>query len=341
MAVKPKALYILDAGAFEKIYGLSEQAEIAELTEIYAPQQNRHVVAENPALLADAEIIFTGWGAPKLDNALLTAAPRLKAFFYGAGATGGTVAPEAYARGIVVTSAAWANAVPVAEYTVAAITLSLKQVFRSQREIYATGVRARLPEALAGAYGTVVGLVSLGAIGRLVVERLRCALPDAQIVVHDPFVDPADAAALGVELIGLDALFARADVVSLHTPWLPETEGLIRGRHIAAMRHGASLINTARGAVIAEDEMIAVLTERPDLNAILDVTHPEPPPPGSPLLTLPNVFLTPHIAGSESAECRRMGRYMVEELRRFITGEPLRYQIRPETAVHTSHRPAG
>jgi phosphoglycerate dehydrogenase-like enzyme len=340
MAAKPKALYILDANSFERIYGPDTQAEIAGLVDLVAPPQTRHVATENPALLADVEIVFSGWGGPKIDTAFLAAAPHLRAFFYGAGATGGMIAPEAYTRGLIVTSAAHANAIPVAEYTVGAICLALKQVFRLQRELHATGTYRRTTDTdhLAGAYGSTVGLISLGAIGRIVIPRLRAALPDVQILAHDPFVTPEGAEALGVELVALDDLFTRAHVVSLHTPWLPETERLIRGSHFAAMKPGATFLNTARGAVVAEDEMLVVMAQRPDLTALLDVTHPEPPAPGSPLYTLPNVFLTPHIAGSVGDECRRMGRYMLEELRRYLSGQPLRYQIRPEAAGHTSHR---
>src|SRR5690606_8819626 len=115
----------------------------------------------------------------------------------------------------------------------------------------------------------------------------------------------------------------RSDVVSLHSPWLPETVGMITGDHFRQMKPYASFINTARGAIIREAEMIAVLQDRPDLTALLDVTYPEPPAPGSPLYTLPNVVLTPHIAGSMDMECRRMGRYMVDELQRFLHDEPL------------------
>jgi phosphoglycerate dehydrogenase-like enzyme len=99
------------------------------------------------------------------------------------------------------------------------------------------------------------------------------------------------------------------------------------------MKPGASFINTARGAIVREGEMIEVLRARPDLFAVLDVTYPEPPAPDSPLYTLPNVILTPHIAGSMDGECRRMGRYMVEELRRYVKGEPLRWGISRERAA--------
>ncbi len=137
---------------------------------------------------------------------------------------------------------------------------------------------------------------------------------------------------MGVELVSLDEACARADVVSLHTPWLKETEKMITGAHFRAMKQGATFLNTARGAVVDEPAMVEVLTERPDLFAVLDVTHPEPPAPDSPLYTLPNVILTPHIAGSMHNECRRMGQYAVDECRRYLAGEPLRWQVTRELA---------
>jgi phosphoglycerate dehydrogenase-like enzyme len=93
------------------------------------------------------------------------------------------------------------------------------------------------------------------------------------------------------------------------------------------MKRGASFINTARGSVVRENEMIAVLRERPDLYAILDVTEHEPPKTEDPLFSLKNVVLTPHIAGSVGNECRRMGRMMVEEVERYLTNQPLQGEV--------------
>jgi phosphoglycerate dehydrogenase-like enzyme len=135
---------------------------------------------------------------------------------------------------------------------------------------------------------------------------------------------------LGVKLTSLDDLFRLAQVVSLHTPWLPETEGLITGRHFRLMPPHSAFINTARGAVVREAEMIEVLRERPDITAVLDVTHPEPPQAESPLYTLPNVLLTPHIAGAMGGECRRLGESVLGELRRYLEGKPLVHQVRRE-----------
>jgi phosphoglycerate dehydrogenase-like enzyme len=107
---------------------------------------------------------------------------------------------------------------------------------------------------------------------------------------------------------------------------------MITGKLLSSMKPGATFINTARGTIVREQEMIEVLRQRPDLTAVLDVCDPEPPAPDCPLLKLPNVVITPHIAGSMGPEIKRLGRYMVEELRRYIAGDPLKWQITRELA---------
>jgi phosphoglycerate dehydrogenase-like enzyme len=322
MAVR--ALYLLNPDAYDDIYGPDERADIARLVEVIAPAQTAQSVRMNPSILADVDVILTGWGMAVLDETLLAAAPALKAIFYGAGSIRYFVTDAMWARGIVVTSAAAANAVPVAEFTVAALVMSLKQVWRLQHDVR-TQRRFVAHTSVIGVYRSTVGLIGLGMIGRMVAERLRSY--DMHVLAYDPHVAASDAATLGVELCTLDALFARCDAVSLHAPWLSATEGMITGAHLATMRENAAFINTARGALVREAEMIDVLQQRPDLCAVLDVTYPEPPAPDSPLYTLPNVVLTPHIAGSVGAECQRMGRAMVDELARFVRGEPLHWSV--------------
>lgn len=326
----PKALYLLDGEAFEKIYGDEGRAAVAELADVYAPPQTADSVAKDPGVLAEVEVILSGWGAPAMDAAFLEAAPDLRVVLYGAGSIRRVATPALWERGVRITSAYAANAVPVSEYTLAAILFSLKRgwhfAFSARREKALPG-QGQVP----GAYGSTVGLVSLGMVGRLVRERLR---PFAlNVVAYDPYVTSEEARVLGVDLISLEDLFASSEVVSLHAPWLPETEGMILGSHLASMKRNATLINTSRGAVVREAEMVEVLEERPDLWAVLDVTHPDPPEPDSRLYDLPNVVLTPHIAGSLGGECRRMGRLVVDELRRYVAGEPLEYEITRERAA--------
>ena len=326
----PKALYVLGSEAFEKIYGKEEREDVIGLADVYAPPQTGDSVANNPRVLAEAEVILSGWGAPAMGGAFLEAAPKLRVVLYGAGSIRRVATPALWERGVRITSAHAANAVPVSEYALAAILFSLKRVWHfafSARQDKAMPRQGQVP----GAYGSTVGLVSLGMVGRLVRERLRPF--DLRVVAYDPHVTLEEARTLDVDLLSLEDLFEASDVVSLHTPWLPETEGMILGSHLASMKHNVTLINTSRGAVVREPEMVEVLRERPDLWAVLDVTHPEPPAPGSPLYALPNVVLTPHIAGSLGRECRRMGRLVVDELRRYVTGEPLQHEITRDDAA--------
>lgn len=326
-----KGIYILDPHPYKVIYGPQEREDISKLIDIYAPPQTRETIKNNPEVLRDADVIMSGWGGPKMDEDFLAAAPNVKALFYGAGSVKGLVSDAAWERGIIITSAYAANAVPVAEYTLSQILFCLKRGWQMAMMIKRDGAYPHPRPTVPGAYRTTVGIVSLGMIGRKVCELLKNF--DMKVIAYDPFASAQDAAELGVELCSLDELFARSDVVSLHTPWLKETEGMITGAHFESMKEGATFINTSRGAVVNEPQMIDVFNKRPDLFAVLDVTYPEPPQPGSPLYTMPNVILTPHIAGSMDLECNRLGRYMVEELQRYLNGEPLKWNITKERAA--------
>jgi phosphoglycerate dehydrogenase-like enzyme len=323
-------LIVLDHPAFDRIYGSEHKIRIARRVNLLAEPMSKEEVLKRPDLLAQVDVIFSGWGAPLMDEAFMKMAPNLKAVFYGAGTIRHFTTDAFWDRKVAITSAYAMNAVPVAEYTLAAVLLSLKNFWKHAHAAKQNGAYAeRVP--CAGAYGSKVGLISLGMIGRLVRERLRPF--DLDVLAYDPFVTPEQATVLGVEMVSLEDIFKRCDVVSLHTPWLKETEGMIRGAHFEMMKPNSTFLNTARGAVVNEPEMISVLQKRPDLVAWLDVTYPEPPVQDSPLWTLPNVVLTPHIAGSQNAECQRMGRLMIDEFDRWSRGEGLKWGISREKAA--------
>ena len=320
----PRALYLLTHAAFDDIYGPEERRALAARVEIDAGLLTPEAYRAGGGRWPGVELLFSGWGMVPMDAAFFARFPDLRIVFYGAGSIKPFVTDEVWERDVRITSANAANAVPVCEYTVSQILCALKQVW--QKALYIRRHREYPPAWRApGAFRTTVGLLSLGMVGRMVAERL--AAFDLDVIAYDPHVPPDEAAALGVGLCPLDELFARADVVSCHAPLLPETDRMIRGRHFEAMRRNATFLNTARGAIVAEEEMVEVLARRPDLFAILDVTAVEPPPPGSPLYALDNVILTPHMAGSLAHECRRMGRAMVDELDLFLAGRPLRHEI--------------
>lgn len=320
-------LYILND--FQLIYG-SAHEKIKQYVNFYTEPQTRDSIKDNLALLQDVEVIFSGWGCPMLNEEFLAAAPHLKAVFYGAGTIKSFVTDEFWERGIPITSSYAANAVPVVEFTLSQILFSLKRGWYYVMETKKRQGHIKRSE-VPGGFGSTVGIVSLGMIGRKVCELLK--LFDVRVIAYDPFVSKEVADELNVQLCSLEEVFQQSDVVSIHTPWLKETEGLITGELVATMKENATLINTSRGAVINEVEMIEVLKKRTDLYALLDVTYPEPPVAGSPLYTLENVMLTPHIAGSMSKECQRMGEYMFEELERYVKGQPLKWEISKEKSL--------
>ena len=327
---RPKAIFILDPASLDVIYGPHEKEELAKLADFYAPPQSADSIKSNLSLLADAEVIFSGWGAPKVDEEFLAAAPKLKAIFYGAGSVRYFVTPAFWERDILITHAAQANGIPVAEYCVGAILLSMKHFWSLTRQTRENKgwVEVGHLRDVPGNFRSTVGLISVGAIAKKLLELLSAF--DLKRLAYCPFLDEEGAKKLNVERASIEDVFKRADVISLHTPDLPSTKGMITGRHFEMMKPGATFINTARGAVVREKEMCEVLSRRPDITAVLDVIDPEPPEPDSPVTKLPNVFLTPHIAGSLGPECQRLGYFMVQEFQRYLAGEPLKYRITKE-----------
>jgi phosphoglycerate dehydrogenase-like enzyme len=270
------------------------------------------------ASLASVEVLVTGWSCPPLTASVLDAAPRLRAVVHAAGSIKGHVGPEVFARGIAVSSAADANAEPVADFTLAAITLAGKRAFGLART-YAKGHYASFGQR-PGNDGRVIGVIGASRIGRRVITRLLAV--GYRVLVADPYLDPVHAAELGAELTTLDDLCRRCDVLTLHAPQLPETHHLIDERRLALLPDGAIVINTARGSLVDTDALArACATGR--IDACLDVTDPEPLPAGHPLFGLTNVWITPHLAGVQGSEVRRLGEFAVAEVERFVAGEPL------------------
>jgi len=320
MSDKPQSIFLLEQELFPIIYNATAITEIRELTNNDGRVHTASEIIEAAERFQEVEIIFSGWGAPVMDEALLTALPRLKAFFYGAGSVRGIVTEAFWQRDILLTSSYQANAIPVAEFSVASIVMALKHTWRLARRLRA-GINGRTLREMPGVYhGSTVGIISLGAIGRTVCERLKAF--DLDVLAYDPFASDAVFAAHGAHRAdSLEVLFSECEVVSLHAPNLPETRHMITGPLLRSLPKNATFINTSRGAVVDEEAMIAVLCERPDLFAVIDVITDESDYTASPLAQLENVFLTPHIAGSGGRECHRMGEYAVEECRRHLKGQ--------------------
>ncbi|MBZ3912302.1 MULTISPECIES: hydroxyacid dehydrogenase [Streptomyces] len=282
--------------------------------------------------LGRAEVLVTGWGCPHLGAEVLAAAPRLRAVLHAGGSVRHLVGEPFWERGLTLSSAVRANALPVAEYTLAAILLAGKDAFGLRERFRAEHVYPAATEyATVGNLGRRVGLIGASRVGRRVLELLRPF--ELSVSLHDPYVDAAEAAELGAVPLGLDELLRTSDIVSVHAPDTPQTHHMLNRERLALIPDGGVLINTSRGALVDHTALTEELVNG-RLSAILDVTDPEPLPADSPLYRLPNVFLTPHIAGSLGNELARLGGTVVTELERLTTGLPPAHPVhRAELAI--------
>jgi phosphoglycerate dehydrogenase-like enzyme len=327
MAERPNLVLAMSPDILDLVLPAPLRTRLDALAAVHPALVTDPAAPNAKAALADAEILLTGWGAPAVDTALLALAPRLGAVIHAAGTVKGHVRPEVWQRGITVSSAADANAGPVVDFTMAAVVLAARRALGAAAD-YTDG---RLPGYgdRRGADGAVVGVIGASRIGRGVITRLLAAPADFRVLLADPYVSPAQAEALGVELVDLDKLCAAADIVTVHAPDLPETRHLLDARRLRLMRDGAAVINTARGRLV-DTEALTRECAAGRLDAYLDVTDPEPLPRGHALHGLRNVLLTPHIAGCQGTEVQRLGAYAVDEVERWTRGEALLGAVRAD-----------
>ena len=290
---------------------------------------NQSNLADNADFLADCEIAFSTWGMPKFTKEEIARyMPKLKAVFYAAGTV------QYFARpfldsGVKVFSAFAANAVPVAEYTFAQITLAAKGYFQAAKYYRFLPVRSlAFANASTGNFGCKVGLVGLGAIGCMVAEKLKDL--DVEVYACDPFVPEEKAKALGVTLVDMETLFSECDIISNHLANKPELENIFNGNLFRKMKKRSTFINTGRGAQVAEYQLALSLWLHPSRTFVADVLKKEFFPYINPLFWCPNAILTPHIAGSTGKEPQRMAYYMMEEMESFLAGRPTKYEVTPE-----------
>ena len=293
---------VFEAGAFPQVFSKND-------------------LLRDPAYFADVKFVFSTWGMPALtEEEIATALPKLQAVFYAAGSVQHFARPF-LARKARVFSAWSANAVPVAEYAVSQILLANKGFFQgcAIRDRRTRANAAAYCSAFPGNYDCTVGILGAGQIGRRVVKALRES-HDLAVKVFDPFYPNAEAERAGVAKCSLAEIFETCQTISNHLANNPQTQGMLGYPLFSKMAANATFINTGRGAQVVEEDLVRALREEPGRTAVLDVTMPEPPEDGSPLYSMPNVILTPHIAGSSGNEVHRMAQLMVDEFRRLARG---------------------
>ena len=306
------------------VYAAGRRERVAEIVDLFPHTVSLNNFDDHVSELQDLEVIFTTWRMCELQNEHLDQLPNLKIVFYGAGSVQKFARPFLQ-RGIKVCSSWRANAVPVAEYTLAQILLANKGYYRNIRDCQTYAGRKNSPFKGRGNFGATVALLGVGAIGSLVINLLKPF--HLNVIVFDPFLPDERAAELDVRNVSLEEAFHEGDVISNHLANNEQTRGMLHGAHFSRLQDHATFINTGRGATVVESDLLAELQKRPTLTALLDVTMPEPPEANSPFYTLPNVTLTSHIAGSLNDEVHRMADYAIEEFLRWEKGEPLHHQV--------------
>jgi phosphoglycerate dehydrogenase-like enzyme len=275
-----------------------------------------------PEVMPQVQFIFSTWGMPSMNEEQLRQCfPALEAVFYAAGSVQHFARPL-LRSGVRVFSAWAANAVPVAEVCLAQILLANKGFYQSaamqkqQQRQQAQEYTQQQP----GNFGATVGLIGCGMIGRRTAQLLQNF--DLQVLVYDPYTQIE-----GVQQVSLEELFSRCNTISNHLPDNEKTRGMLGYDLFKRMLPNATFINTGRGAQVVEADLIRALREQPGRTAVLDVTYPEPPVAESLLYTLPNVVLTPHMAGSTGREVARMGSYMLAAHADFTAGRASPHEV--------------
>lgn len=284
----------------------------------------------SPEKFIDVEYVFSTWGMPVLtEEEIKKYLPSLKCVFFGAGSVQHFALPFLNC-GIKVFSAWGANAVPVAEYTVAQIILANKGFFASSRMMKSQGYSdaAKRVREFSGNYGETVGIIGAGAIGKLVIKKLKDY--KLNVLVFDPFLPDETAEELGVKKVSLKEIFSNCAVISNHLANNEQTQHILNYDLFSLVGRNVTFLNTGRGAQVLEEDLIKVLKEKPDFTAILDVTFPEPPVDGSELYTLENCIITPHIAGSSGNEPQRLAEYMLNAFKLYMNNIPCDYEVTKE-----------
>jgi phosphoglycerate dehydrogenase-like enzyme len=289
------------------------------------------------ARIGDADILLVCHGSPYIDDAILDAAPKLKLIgeLEGDRFADRIDVDEAWRRGIRVTDTTHGSSLPVAERALALAIIGLRNAGEQFRRLIAGEEFRRSREDYGYRHGELtgqtVGLIGLGHIGRRFIELLapfRCT-----ILVHDPYVPKELALAMGVQLTSLERVMSDGQIVVCTAPLTPATHRMIGARELGWLQPEAVFVNVSRGAIVDAD----ALYERAqvgDIRVSLDVFDPEPIPAASPIRALPNVFLSPHIAGVTAACRPRFFSFMVDEIERFLGGHETMFDLSPRVMAN-------
>jgi phosphoglycerate dehydrogenase-like enzyme len=305
--------------------------EVAEYLEanfdvIYNTLGRKFTANEYKKALMDADLILGGWGTLPLTADLLEGNKRCRMLAYTGGSVADATCPELWEMGFKVSCGNELFAESVAEAVIGYMILALRSIYDDISCVRAGGWHDEGIKITRGLFDREIGIVGCGAVARYLMSLLRffrCSFK----VAADYSVDSEFLKSMNARQVSIEEVFSTCEIVSLHLAQTPETRGIIGRELFESMPKNAVFINTARGSIIRENEMAEVLDKRRDIQAVLDVFEREPLDADSPLRSLPNVYSVPHRGGPTVDRRSYITKAMIDELIRFVNGEPLKYEI--------------
>ena len=303
----------------------------------FGPNEDPGAVRRLMERVGDVDCVVVSHGSPMISAEVMDGSPNLKIIgeLEGDRFAYRIDVESAWERGIRTVDTTHGSSYPVAEWALGLILISLRNAGESFRKILAGDTAKPARDDFGYVHGELtgkrVGLIGCGHIGRRLVKLLRPF--EVDICVYDPYLASEMPDAIGVVKTSLENVLSKSDVIVCLAPHTPATEGMIGQRELDMVPSNSVFVNVSRGAVVDSDALIARL-KRGDIVAGLDVFDPEPIPPDSEIIRLPNTFLSPHIAGVTLTSRERFFTLMVDELERFFRGEEPLFELTPRSLAN-------
>ena len=327
-SAKPNVLVLPGPTLYHRLFNAETDARLRNLANVTFNENDQNWTSQELAgRIGPYDGLVTCWGSPPITEEVLDAAANLKVIAHSAGSVKGIVKENVLERGIKVSSASIAMAPAVAEFSLILTFLGLRPIheydFGMRRAVRQWDSQEEFGVGWEIA-SSRIGVVGAGMVGRLYIAKTRAL--GADVGVYDPYLTGESASELGATKLDLAELLESCPIVVIHAPTTPETHHMIGAAELALMPDNGYLINTARSWVVDQEALLAELRSG-RIRAALDVFDEEPLPLDHPFRSLPNVLLTPHIAGATMQTRDRQGECAVRDLENALAGRPLAHEV--------------